>query len=54
MSEDRLARLAAVDSSVRSRRVHTLEAWPSTVQLIIALYEYVGFLADRLYDMVRK
>lgn len=40
MSEDRLAGPAAVDSySVRSRRAHTLETRPSTVQLIIALYD---------------
>lgn len=40
VSEARLAGPAAVDSySVRSKRVHTLEAWPSTVELIIALYD---------------
>lgn len=44
-SEDRLAGPAAVDSSVRNWRGHTLETWPSTVQLIIALYNDRGLWA---------
>lgn len=48
VSEDRLAGPAAVDSySVRSWRAHTLETWPSTVQLIIAPCNGRGVWAPR-------